>query len=160
MNYSATATGFVAKGSGSGRPRPSSSLFNWAHIDFVKRFPDHEKLGKHIDHIISRKCAIQTDGTIDQEFARLVLGLDNLQLLTAQANVFKGANIDKRILATCKRYREVEGLSGADLFRDLWHQFHEQATNLDAMPSVAMVEDAPLSRWPSIQGLLFQEATQ
>jgi len=80
--------------------------------------------------------------------------LDNLRLIDARQNSIKGSTIDR---AVAKRSIELrrEGMAGADLFAQLWVEFKEQATKLDAMPAVAAVEETPVSRWPAVQGELF-----
>ena len=156
LNLAGTATRQVAKGLNGTTWRLASRMLSWSHRDFCNRFPEFECSGLCVDHIIPRACAIRPDGTIDQAFADAVLGLDNLRLIDARQNSIKGSTIDRAVARRSIELRQ-QGMSGADLFAQLWVEFKEQATNLDAMAAVSVVEEAPVSRWPSIQGLLFQE---
>ena len=157
LNATGVATRQVAKGLNGTTWRLASRLLPWSHRDFHNRFPGFEGSGLCIDHIIPRACAIRPDGTIDQAFADAVLGLDNLRLIDARQNSIKGSTIDR---AVAKRSIELrrDGMAGADLFAQLWVEFKEKATSLSTMPAVVVVEEAPVSRWPAVQGeLFFQE---
>lgn len=100
----------------------SSSYFFWSHEDFCKAFPEYCQSGKQIDHIIPLACAESSLGTLDEEFGKLVIRLENLQLLTCSENNKKAANIERQIKARAKDLRQ-QGKSGADLFHQLWAEF-------------------------------------
>lgn len=112
----------VAKGFDRKHNYTASHLLPWTHEDFCKAFPDFKESGKHIDHIIPLACAESSLGTLDEEFGKLVIRLENLQLLTCSENNKKAANIERQIKARAKDLRQ-QGKSGADLFHQLWAEF-------------------------------------
>ena len=116
-------TGFVAKGKKSKSPK----YLDWTHEDFVCRFVDYRKGNKRVvDHQIPLSCAELPGREVDWEFARVVAGLENLQLISSKANSHKGKNLDRIVLAKSKELRS-QGLSGAPLFHALWDEFSEAA---------------------------------
>jgi hypothetical protein len=112
----------IAKGSQKGQPRISSRLLHWSHQDFCKAFPSFKESGKQLDHIIPLACAESSFGQLDEEFGKLVVRLENIQLLTPSENTKKAKNLDRQIIARAKDLRQ-QGKSGADLFHQLWAEF-------------------------------------
>ena len=123
LNGVRTSTGFVSKGTTSKSPK----YLDWTHEDFACRFVDHRKGNKRvIDHQIPLSCAELPGREVDWEFARVVAGLENLQLISSRANTRKGNDLDPIVLAKSKELR-AQGLSGAPLFHRLWEEFSEAA---------------------------------
>ena len=122
-NNVGSSTRSVAKGITNKAPKN----FDWTHEDFVCRFVDYGKGNKRvIDHQIPLSCAELPGREVDWEFARVVAGLENLQLISSKANSHKGKNLDRIVLAKSKELRS-QGLSGAPLFHALWDEFSEAA---------------------------------
>jgi len=119
--YSSTCS--VAKGTSNKSP----TYFDWTHEDFACRFVDHRKGSKRvIDHQIPLSCAELPGREVDWEFARVVAGLENLQLISSKANSHKGKNLDHKVLAKSNQLRH-QGIHGAQLFHALWDEFSEAA---------------------------------
>ena len=95
-------TRFVAKGGQSKSPK----YFDWTHEDFACRFVDHRKGCKRVkDHQIPLSCAELPGREVDWEFARVVAGLENLQLISSRANTRKGNDLDPIVLTKSKELR-------------------------------------------------------
>lgn len=129
---------YVAKGS-NGRYRFfTSHLLPWTHQDFCQAFPAYKESGKQLDHIIPLACAESSPGQLDEEFAKLVVRLENLQLLTSSENNKKAFNIERQIKARALALRQ-QGKSGAELFHQLWAEFaypqRQEEGNQDALPN-------------------------
>jgi hypothetical protein len=128
----------VAKGSNGRANVFTSHLLPWTHQDFCKAFPAHKESGKQIDHIIPLACAESSPGQLDEEFAKLVVRLENLQLLTSSENNKKAFNIERQIKARAIALRQ-QGKHGAELFHQLWAEFaypqRQEEGNQDALPN-------------------------
>jgi hypothetical protein len=112
----------LAKGSNGRHNRFTSHLLPWTHQDFCKAFPAHKESSKQIDHIIPLACAESSPGQLDEDFAKLAVRLENLQLLTPSENNKKAANIERQIKARAIALRQ-QGKHGAELFHQLWAEF-------------------------------------
>ena len=104
------------------RKRSAPVFLGWSSQDFAARFPEHKESGKDLDHIIPLACAECEAGEVDGDFARLVVRLENLQLLAHSENVLKAANQDRQAVSRAKELR-MNGLNGAALFHALWAEF-------------------------------------
>ena len=138
VNRVRSASVHVAKG-GNGRCRFfKSHLLPWTHQDFCKAFPGYKESGKQLDHIIPLACAQSSPGQLDEEFGKLAVRLENLQLLTSSENNKKAFNIERQIKARALALRQ-QGKHGAELFHQLWAEFaypqRQEEGNQDALPN-------------------------
>jgi hypothetical protein len=90
-----------------------------------------------IDHIIARAAAERADNTVDEAFAALVLGLENIRLLTSQQNTYKGKNTDARCVARALELRS-QGMEGAALFHQLNAEFRAEGLAAQDIQPVQM----------------------
>lgn len=104
------------------RKKSAPVFLGWSSQEFADRFPEHKLSGKDLDHIIPLACALGEDGDVDEEFGRLVVRLENLQLLAHSENVLKAANKDRQAINRAKELR-LNGITGAALFHALWAEF-------------------------------------
>ena len=133
-----TDSGRVAKGSNGRQNIFTSHLLPWTHQDFCKAFPAFKESGKQLDHIIPLACAQSSPGQLDEEFGKLAVRLENLQLLTSSENNKKAFNIERQIKARALALRQ-QGKHGAELFHQLWAEFaypqRQEEGNQDALPN-------------------------
>ena len=139
LHNTATATNCVASGWDGRDKRLTSKHFTWTHLDFVARFPLYGQGESDlvIDHIIARAAAERADNTVDEAFAALVLGLENIQLLTSQQNTYKGKNTDARCVARALELRS-QGMEGAALFHQLNAEFRAEGLAAQDIQPVQM----------------------
>lgn len=131
-------SGTVAKGCNGRQASLTSHLLPWTHQDFCKAFPCFKESGKQLDHIIPLACAESSPGQLDEEFGKLVVRLENLQLLTSSENNKKAFNIERQMKARAIALRQ-QGKHGAELFHQLWAEFaypqRQEEGNQDALPN-------------------------
>ena len=138
VNRVRAASPIVSKGIKGNKRCFTSHLLPWTHQDFCKAFPAYKESCKQIDHIIPLACAESSPGQLDEEFAKLVVRLENIQLLTPSENVKKAFNMERQMKARAIALRQ-QGKHGADLFHQLWAEFaypqRQEEGQHDVMPN-------------------------
>lgn len=80
---------------------------------------------KVIDHKMPLSCAKTLDSKVDYEMAEYLSSIDNLQLITIQANSLKNKTVEKKINTKAELLRRV-GVHGRNLYLRLLSEFEHE----------------------------------
>lgn len=106
-----------------------SKHINWSLKEAQNKWgPDviyYREENKVVDHKMPLACAKTLDSKVDYEMAEYLSSIDNLQIITTQANALKNKTVEKQINAKAELLRRA-GINGRNLYLRLLSEFEHE----------------------------------